>query len=566
MSQQPRLRLIVCLGALSAVHFLSWLGSRSLWSPDEGRYAEIAREMVEGGDWITPRLNYVRYFEKPPLIYWMTAASFAVLGENEWTARLPVAVLGVLGVLVTYWLGELVAGRRAGVLAAAVLATCPAYYAMSRFLVLDMGLAVFVAAGLCLFYRGLTGSTPSPRCFIGAAAMLALAVLAKGPIGLVLPAMVLVPLAALPDHRRKLLALPWGRMLAVGAMVVVPWFAAMAAREPGFLRFFFVHEHLDRFLKPGHSRPGPVWYFVPVLVAGAFPWSCFLPAAARAGRAAGEHALFLWSWLLGPFLFFSISKSKLPSYILPIYPALAVLVALAFDRAMASAPGGRTGAPAASGAGPAGHPARAWLAGGCLAAAAVVAGLVHRAFTLSPAAYPDLIGIRNQVVGLLLMACAGAVMTCGLVLHRRVRTAFVAVAVATAATEWLAERAALRYEPQKDVKVISRAIQDVRRPGERVVIYGTLESASGVPFYIKGPVIVAGHHFGELTMARKSPRDGEARAFADPAIAELWMHPGQQRSLFVTSTVVFADYFLRHPALALREIRRHGDLVLFTNR
>lgn len=314
-----------------------WFGNldyRKLVRTDEGRYAEIAREMALSGDWVTPRLNGVKYFEKPPLQYWVTAAAYTAFGEHEWTSRLWPALTGFLGILLVGFTGARLFGTRAGLFAAAVLGSSFLYVGIGHMNTLDMGVAFFMGAGLCAFLRAQYAATPAAErgWMVAAWAAMACAVLSKGLIGIALPGAVLV-LYSLWQRDMRL----WRRMhFAVGLPVFLalatPWFVAAARANPEFLRFFFIHEHFERFLTTVHGRAEPWWYFVPVLLAGIFPWVLPMGAAIAAGwkpsGAPGDFQprRFLLLWTVFIFAFFSLSGSKLPSYILPIFPALALLM------------------------------------------------------------------------------------------------------------------------------------------------------------------------------------------------------------------------------------------------
>jgi 4-amino-4-deoxy-L-arabinose transferase-like glycosyltransferase len=330
MSQ--RLWIAVLLGAI-ALWFLP-LQTYHLFNPDEGRYAEIPREMVASGDWVTPRLDSLKYFEKPPLQYWVTAAAYEVWGQHEWTARLWVGLSGFLGLLLTAWIGTRLYGPMSGALAALVQAGSLLYLALSRVSTLDMGLTFtleLALAGLLLLVR------PAPseqRASTRNAALLlavgvALAFLSKGLVGILIPASVAAIYMLLRrdwDLLRR--ARPWWT-LAMLALLAAPWIWLVEQRNPGFAQFFFVHEQFDRFLTRVHHRYQPDWYFIPVLLGGFMPWTPLLPAIARRCwldiRAGDGAALLLATWVVFAFVFFSFSQSKLIPYILPIFPALALL-------------------------------------------------------------------------------------------------------------------------------------------------------------------------------------------------------------------------------------------------
>jgi 4-amino-4-deoxy-L-arabinose transferase-like glycosyltransferase len=322
---------------LLAIFAIAWfcnLGYRHLAKSDEGRYAEIPREMVASGDWLTPRLNGFKYFEKPPLQYWATAAAFSVFGQTEWAARLWPGLTGFFGVLLVFWFGNRLLGPPAGLYGAAVVASSAIYVSIGHMLTLDMGLTLFMSASvfsIALAQRDQASEAERRRWMLLAWAAAALAVLSKGLIGIVLPAGA-IALYVLVERDWKVLA----RLHTVsGALLFVaiaaPWFAAVSIVNPEFFRFFFIHEHFERFLTRVHRRDEPVWYFIPVLLAGVLPWILSLfPAFWRAWRRSPDVAFqpkrFLLLWCALVFVFFSASGSKLASYILPIFPALALLI------------------------------------------------------------------------------------------------------------------------------------------------------------------------------------------------------------------------------------------------
>jgi len=311
------------LWLLLAVLWFGTLGIRPLYKADESRYAEISREMVASGDWVTPRLNGFKYFEKPPLQYWTTALFFELFGERDWVARLWSALLGFAGVVLTFRAGNRLFGPPIGAYAAVVLASSPLYIVLGQVNTLDMGVTFFLVAAI------FAAALERPFWFWLACA---LAVLSKGLIGIVLPS------AALALY--ILVRWDWAlirrmRPLVGGVLflaITAPWFIAVSAANQEFAHFFFVQEHFQRFTTQMHQRVHPWWYFVPVLAAGMAPWLIALGVAAwRALRSRTDAELLLWCWALVVFVFFSASGSKLPPYILPIFPALALLAARALS-------------------------------------------------------------------------------------------------------------------------------------------------------------------------------------------------------------------------------------------
>lgn len=315
-----------------------WFGSldyRRLIDPDEGRYAEIPREMVVSGDWLTPRLNDLKYFEKPPLQYWATAAAYVAFGEHHWTARLWSALTGFLGVLFTLFASRRLFDPTTGWIAGMVLASSFLWNAIGHVNTLDMGVSALLSAAvfaLCLAQRDQATPQESRRWQDGAWALLALATLSKGLIGIVLPAATVVLYALWQRDVNFILRIRPLRGLGILLLITAPWFVAVSVVNPEFAHFFFIHEHVERFLTKVHGRYGPMWYFIPVLLAGMLPWLASLLPGLKAGLAKTpgqrfQPQRFLLLWSVCVFAFFSLSDSKLASYILPIFPALAALIA-----------------------------------------------------------------------------------------------------------------------------------------------------------------------------------------------------------------------------------------------
>lgn len=311
-----------------------WFGTldhRSLIRPDEGRYAEIPREMAASGDWLTPRLNAFKYFEKPALQYWATAAGFNVFGKADWTARLWPALTGFLGLLLTWFTTRRLWGERAALLASAIQASTLLYLVMGQIVTLDMGLSFFMQLAWSGFLLAATAQPAEVRRWMWVAwAALGLAVLSKGLVAVVLTGGTLVAYTVL---NRDLT--PWRRLTPVSGLllfllVTAPWFVAVSLANPEFARFFFIHEHFERFLTTAHRRYQPGWYFIEIYLLGALPWTLLLlHALVKSWRDKAASAFhpqrFLLVWVLVTMGFFSLSSSKLPPYILPIFPALAML-------------------------------------------------------------------------------------------------------------------------------------------------------------------------------------------------------------------------------------------------
>jgi 4-amino-4-deoxy-L-arabinose transferase-like glycosyltransferase len=310
------------------------LGARTLVTSDEGRYAEMAREIVASGDWLTPRLNAIKYFEKPPLQVWATALAFKAFGLGEWQARLWTGLCGLLGIGLVAYTGRRVFNPWIGTTAGLVLASSFWWAALGHINTLDMGLSGMMTLALCgllLGQRANAGDAENRNWMLACWAGMALAVLSKGLIGVVLPGAVLVWYTLITRDWAiwKRLHLGWGLLLFLA--ISAPWFVLVSIKNPEFAHFFFIHEHFERFTSKVHGRFQPWYYFIPMLLAGILPWLTVLVQSLFAGirKTPGDFQpkMLLLVWAVFIYFFFSISDSKLPSYILPIFPALALLIA-----------------------------------------------------------------------------------------------------------------------------------------------------------------------------------------------------------------------------------------------
>ncbi|MBF6568842.1 MAG: glycosyltransferase family 39 protein [Candidatus Binataceae bacterium] len=322
----------------AAILYLPTLGGPALLEPDEGRYAEIAREMVVSGDDVTPRDDWVRYFEKPPLVYWATAGSISAFGSNEFSVRLPAAIFSIGQVALVAALGEAMFGASVGLLAALALALSSLFFGFAGFATLDPALAFFLTAAMAAFYRAVQSreaSVSSRRWLRLSAAMLALGTLAKGPVAVVLGGAIAIGFMMIERRWREIARFPWLSGSIIYSAVVIPWFAIAESRNPGFLRFFILHEHVQRYLQSTEHGWGP-YFLVIVAIAGTWPWFFFAisgafnllknePMEPEDRRSA---LIFLMLWFAVVLIFFSIPRSKLGSYMLPGLPPIAMLAGL----------------------------------------------------------------------------------------------------------------------------------------------------------------------------------------------------------------------------------------------
>ncbi len=368
--RRSRLALVL----VGAVLFLWRVGSHDLWPPDEPRFGLVAKEMWTSGDHVVLSLNQGLYTDKPPLFFWAINL-FAALrgGVDEWAARLPSALCGIVSLLLVLQLGVWLFDRLTGLLGALIFATSLQVIERARWASIDMTLTCLVLAAIVCFWRGRIRPQSADRCNRSAWLLMGLATLAKGPVGLLLPLLAVLPVMLLERDWRgvRRLLLPSGILLYLA--VTLGWFVPWA-RRLGLETAIAVtwHQTAERYVDAWNGHH-PFWYYLWQFPVNFVPWILFLPAALRQAFASEERphrraALFLTGWLAAIFLFFSFSTGKRGVYILPLYPAASLLVARLFTAAEA-----RAGAPTAGAA--AARRLRAPLVGWLILAAGLGAGL-----------------------------------------------------------------------------------------------------------------------------------------------------------------------------------------------
>jgi 4-amino-4-deoxy-L-arabinose transferase-like glycosyltransferase len=330
----PIAQLLVLL-AVAACMFFVGLGRLPLTEPDEGRNAEVAREMLEFRDWITPRYDTLTYLDKPVVLFWLVAASFRTFGVSEWAARFPSALMALATSLLVWFLAGRMFGARTALRAGLIWVTSPLATVFARSVIFDMPLVFFVTLAMVSYWLSEADGFPHAwRETIFFAAM-GLAAITKGPVGFLLPLLSISAFLALRGRLRGLRKLSWGLGIPVFLAAALPWFVAVSVRNPDFPKYALWQESVLRFATGRAHRPGGPFYYLPVFLAGFLPWSFFLLFAGWnrikgwRGLRQEDHKphLFLLAWAAVVFVFFSMSRSKLPGYFLPATVPLSILMA-----------------------------------------------------------------------------------------------------------------------------------------------------------------------------------------------------------------------------------------------
>jgi len=487
--------------------FYLWnLGNHGLFEPDEARYAEIPREMLEKGDYITPTLNYVKYFEKPPLHYWCTALFMKIFGENEWGARITPFLGGLGGVGITALFGWRYFGLVPGLLSAWILGSSFLWSVHAQLNITDMTLAFFLTLGLFAYYLGIRSSR---RWLLLFYASLALATLAKGLIGIVLPGGIILLWIC---WRREWKLIPRSLSfpgIALFFALTLPWFAEVWRRNPEFGWFFFVHEHFLRYTTTAHERYEPWWYFLAILPLGMLPWTGgilrgFFLRFKEIHRASYKEGLlsYLFLWPLLIVLFFSLSGSKLIPYILPTLPPLALFGGLGIQAMLE------------------GKKSRKEKFLFCFWPCLFALALGGYAWQEAPRDLGDIL-IPLTLLGV--FPALGAILFCfG---NNRKSSFYKTALVFFMGISFMAGVKTLPplLEPTLSGKALAELIQKERLPEEKILCYGTY--VQGLAFYLKERILL-GEYEGELGFGRRqNPENAEAWFLSEEEVGKLWQNP-----------------------------------------
>jgi 4-amino-4-deoxy-L-arabinose transferase-like glycosyltransferase len=550
----------VVLALLVAVVLFYDLGGPALVEPDEGRNGEVAREILLLGDWLTPHYNFVPRLDKPLFYYLPIALSYRLFGVSEWSARFPSALAGAGVVVLTWRLARTLFGEAQALWSVLVLVTSVGFAASCRIAASDMLLSFFIALSLCAFLRAEAKEAPESRveAYLGMYLAMGAGVLVKGAVGVVLPAMIVASYLLVTRRLSELRRLRLVSGLCWVALLAGPWYVMAELRNPGYLAYFFGEEHLLRFFTSRYHRSEPWYYYLVIVALGILPWTIFLPRVVKSFRAGTLErcSAFLVLWAVLPVVLFTLSRAKLPQYILPAYPALSLLLGGALC--------GIAREPSAKGWA---LPLRSLPV--CLSLVVLALGLWgSRLFA------GELRVLKHQALfGPEVLLAAGATLALGLLSVRGGKPAFVypACCAAFVALFLAAETIVRQVALARSSKELAAKASAFFRPGDRWVIYDTY--LSSLPFYlrIEQPmwVVWSGKKnavMGSFYVAQKQPlpAPGYGRAlltFED--FAPVWESCRSRLLVFVKVKNLPG---LSKPGVVYpRELVRAGDVVVVTN-
>ncbi|HYL80245.1 MAG TPA: glycosyltransferase family 39 protein, partial [Candidatus Acidoferrum sp.] len=571
----------------TAILYLMHLGSAGLYDPNEGMYAEIPREMVLLRDWLTPHFNFVRYLEKPPLLYWLTALAYQAFGLSEFTARLVTALAGIAGVGIVYGIGRDLWGRRAGIVSGAILASSFGYFIFSRIILTDMLFTALLAATCWGILRGLLDDTPRPFAMLGAYAAMALAILTKGLIGLVFPLLTVIGFLGLTRAWGLWRRLDLIRGSALFLLIAAPWHILVGLKNPGFFWFYFVNEHLLRFLAKRHLQdyaPLPLYAYLLMVVVWTFPWSVFLPVALRRFwprlsilSREDRGYLFVLLWAAAVIGFFALTPSRLEYYSLPAFPAVALLVGRLWGAELAPR---RRKAP------------RTDVAYSCYGLFTIAVGLLPAPYLfprlqdvtmynmfssmdaysrdfqdgiLSNAkvytvpSFQELVPLLHGVTLILLVGIGAATLAW---LRRRPGLTIACLVATMLPTLAMVQNGIVLFGPHRSIVRLADVLRRDFRPGEQIIIDAPYENFASVNFYIGQRARVIRGHFGDLEFGSRYP-EAKATFVDDEEFARVWQGSGRVY-LFSDAPDRLADLRGLSPQTVL--LGRSGKNWLYANR
>ncbi len=514
------------------------LGGRALWSPGEGRYAEIAREMIASRDYVTLRLAGMKFLEKPPLFIWLETLSIRCFGLSEWSLRLWPAILAVAGCLAVYVVGRTLFDRKVGLLSAIILVTSGLWYGFGHIISLDMAVSVLLSCTLFTFLLGIREQPGLKRRMLiwGSFICAALAMLTKGLIGIVLPGLIVGLWIVLLNEWEILKSIYLRSGVLIFLLIAAPWHLLVEQANPGFLSYFFIHGHFQRFLTP---RDGPLHglaAFIPVLVLGLFPWTVFLVQALKRNlcfswhqRRQHQEIIFLVVWAAVVFVFFSLSKYQDIPYILPMFPPVAILI-------------GRYLTSAWDAHNQSGKHFEYWIlfvAIGIMAIASLGAPQHYlerysnwpslnvpseegRIVSNDTQQYGEMAALGNYIYLQAAVLAAGAIMMILLAKRRGFRWGLASTVITWGLFLLIVNSSLSMLDQRRSVKALANVIKSTLKPGDEVAAYHNYYQ--DLPVYLQRPIKVVNWE-GELQFGRYFSRDVSPWVMDDKTFWENWRGP-----------------------------------------
>lgn len=468
-----------------------------LWSSDEGRYGEIAREALELRDFTVPRFNYVDYLEKPILAPVMTAAAYALFGVSSFSARLVSVVSALLGLILCWIFTRRLFSQKVADLSAVILLTSVGYVLVGRFAVIDMLMTLLMSGAIfCLMTAYFERR---PRIYLWAYAFMGFAFLTKGLIGIVLPGGIFLIFLFWVRDLKEILKMKPGWGILILAAIVVPWFVTVSLREPEFFDVFIIKHHFERFATKAFGRKKPFWFYVPILFATFFPWSLFLISAMiralrEPDRELGKKLKFLIVWAGVIFIFFSLPRAKLPYYLLPLSMPVAILMAYFFEMWRSGLVRSRS--------------FELRLAEGAWRVVTILC--VALFFVLNPVLYffftgPEMASLRPIVVTGTSLVMIGCICVHLLFIRGRLLKAVVGLAALVYLVLIFAILGMKIISPYQSTYNLAEGLKPLLRDLDRVAIFAAPDDFSDFMFHLKRRVLVVGHDRGTLTAESQDP-------------------------------------------------------------
>lgn len=529
---------------IGAIYFLL-LGYPPLAVPDEARYSEIPREMLILHDFITPHLNFIKYFEKPPLFYWLQTLSIQFFGFEELSLRLVTMLMGISGCLLSYSAARVLFNRNTGILSAIVLASSFLYYGMSHLITLDMTFSTFIAGTLFAFLLAVNSEKQSSRRgFITLAAIsCACAVLTKGLAGLILPSMVIFSWLLLFNQWQQLKTLFLPGAVIIFLIIAAPWHILIQQKNPEFFHYYFITQQFSRYFTLSAGRYQPNWFFIPILLAGIMPWTGFLLQtlwhhASNVKRELTQHKntgfLLLWAILI--FIFFSVSHSKLIPYIIPVFPPLAILIAsyLTLEKRKGFLVGVIVFIILAS----------------CLATAAIIGQPYLPASTA--------VSIRlNALAFILILGAATAALYC----LQLKKNKCLAAMVATCVLAYPILNTTIPHVDDRSIKKLAINLRPHLKPGDIIVNYK--HYYQDLPFYLGQETLIADWR-NELEFGATHQADGPERLISSAQFITLWR--SEKTVYAVTRTPYYDDLLEQYPNMQFYLLAQTNSNALLSNK